>query len=107
MGARDSFQRHKTEFRIRQLSSLHKSISRFAQLSFLATSVMQFLFFRCTAERDLFFRHSAEREMYTLSDTLKNLSVDEVLETLGIHWYNPSKLTRGLMQAYVQCLTLT
>ena len=64
----------------------HKSISRFVQLSFLATSVMQLI--------------------YTLSDTLKNLSVDEVLETLGIHWYNPSKLTRGLMQAYVQCLTL-
>jgi transposase len=41
-----------------------------------------------------------------LPDTLKNLSIEEVLETLGIHWYNPSKLTRGLMQAYVQCQTL-
>jgi hypothetical protein len=44
----------------------HKSISRFVQLSFVATSVMQL--------------------MYSLSDTLKNLSIDEVLETLGIHW---------------------
>jgi hypothetical protein len=64
----------------------HKSISRFVQLSFVATSVMQL--------------------MYSLPDTLKNLSIEEVLETLGIHWYNPSKLTRGLMQAYVQCQTL-
>jgi len=46
----------------------HKSISRFVQLSFVATSVMQL--------------------MYSLPDTLKNLSIEEVLETLGIHWYN-------------------
>jgi len=52
----------------------HKSISRFVQLSFVATSVMQL--------------------MYSLADSIKNLSVEEVLETLGIHWYNPSKLTR-------------
>jgi hypothetical protein len=64
----------------------HKSISRFVQLSFVATSVMQL--------------------MYSLPDTLKNLSIEEVLETLGIHWYKPSKLTRGLMQAYIQCQTL-
>lgn len=63
-----------------------KSISRFVQLSFVATSVMQLI--------------------YTLTDTLKNVSVDEVLETLDIHWYSPSKLTRGLMQAYIQCQTL-
>jgi len=64
----------------------HKSISRFVQLSFVATSVMQL--------------------MYTLTDALKNVSVDEVLKTLGIYWYHPSKLTRGLMQAYIQCQTL-
>lgn len=64
----------------------HKSISRFVQLSFIATSVMQL--------------------MYTLTDALKNVSVDEVLKTLGIYWYKPSKLTRGLMQAYIQCQTL-
>jgi len=63
-----------------------KSISRFVQLSFVATSVMQL--------------------MYTLTDALKNVSVDEVLKTLGIYWYHPSKLTRGLMQAYIQCQTL-
>jgi len=44
--------------------------------------------------------------MYSLSDSIKNLSIEEVLETLGIYWYNPSKLTRGLMQAYIQCQTL-
>ena len=64
----------------------HKSISRFVQLSFVATSVMQL--------------------MYTLTDALKNVSVAEVLKTLGIYWYHPSKLTRGLMQAYIQCQTL-
>jgi hypothetical protein len=64
----------------------HKSISRFVQLSFVATSVMQLV--------------------YTLTDVIKNVSVDEVLKTLGIHWYKPSKLTRGLMQAYIQCQTL-
>ena len=65
---------------------LHKSISRFVQLTFVATSVMQL--------------------MYTLTDTLKHVSVEEVLETLGIYWYKPSKITRGLMQAYIQCQTL-
>ena len=64
----------------------HKSISRFVQLSFVATSIMQLI--------------------YSLSDSIKNLSADEVLETLGIYWYKPSKITRGLMQAYVQYLTL-
>jgi len=64
-----------------------KSICRFVQLSFVATSVMQL--------------------MYTLTDVIKNVSVDEVLKTLGIHWYKPSKLTRGLMQAYIQCQTLS
>jgi len=59
------------------------SISRFVQLSFVAMSVMQ-----------LFFNQS------TLS-----YNVDEVCETLGIHWYRPSKLTRGLMQAYLRYLS--
>jgi len=63
-----------------------KSIGRFVQLSFVATSVMQL--------------------MYTVTDVIKNVSVDEVLKTLGIHWYKPLKLTRGLMQAYIQCQTL-
>ena len=68
----------------------HKSISRFVQLSFVATSIMQLL--------------------STLTDVTRNVipvSVDEVLKTLGIHWYKPSKLTRGLMQVYIQCQTLS
>jgi len=59
------------------------SISRFVQLSFVSMSIMQ-----------LFFNQS------TLSH-----SVDEVCEALGIHWYRPSKLTRGLMQAYLRYLS--
>lgn len=57
------------------------SISKFVQLSFTAISVMQ-----------LFFNQSV------------SLNVDEVCQTLGIHWYRPSKLTRGLMQAYLRYL---
>ena len=59
------------------------SICRFVQLSFVAVSIMQ-----------LFFNHS-----------MLSLNVDEVCETLGIHWYCPSKLTRGLMQAYLRYLS--
>jgi len=59
------------------------SISRFVQLSFVAMSVMQ-----------LFFNQS-----------ILSHNVDEVCETLGIHWYRPSKLTRGLMQAYLRYLS--
>jgi len=62
------------------------SISRFVQLSFVAASVMQLL-----------FAHS---------QPMMNLDVDQVLKTLGIHWYHPSKLTRGLMQAYLRYLAL-
>lgn len=64
-----------------------KSIGRFVQLSFVATSIMQL--------------------MYTLADAIKNVSLNEVLKTLGIHWYKPTKLTRGLMQAYIQYQTLS
>ncbi len=59
------------------------SISRFVQLSFVSMSIMQ-----------LFFNQP------TLS-----YNVDEICETLGIHWYRPSKLTRGLMQAYLRYLS--
>ncbi|MGQ9608889.1 MAG: hypothetical protein ACUVWN_06295 [bacterium] len=34
-----------------------------------------------------------------------SISVDEVCQTLGIHWYKPSKLTRGLMQSYLRYLS--
>jgi len=59
------------------------SISRFVQLSFVAVSIMQ-----------MFFNQS-----------MLSHNVDEVCETLGIHWYRPSKLTRGLMQAYLRYLS--
>lgn len=58
------------------------SIGRFVQLSFLSMSVMQ-----------LFFNQRMSH------------NVDEICETLGIHWYRPSKLTRGLMQAYLRYLS--
>ncbi|HGJ65393.1 TPA: hypothetical protein ENS27_08395 [bacterium] len=58
------------------------SINRFVQLSFVSMSIMQ-----------LFFNQSMSH------------NVDEVCQTLGIHWYKPSKLTRGLMQAYLRYLS--
>ena len=68
-----------------QVSS-HLSISRFVQLSFVATSITQLLF-------------DNPQPMVTVS-------VDEICKTLDIHWYKPSKLTRGLMQAYIRYLWL-
>jgi len=62
------------------------SISRFVQLSFVAISVMQ-----------MFFNQSVIYNVETYN-------VDRIIETLGIHWYKPSKLTRGLMQAYLRYL---
>jgi hypothetical protein len=62
----------------------HTSISRFVQLSFIAASIVQLLF----------------------AQSMVNLSVDEVCDALGIHWYQPSKLTRGLMQAYLRYLAM-
>ena len=66
-----------------QVSS-HLSISRFVQLSFVAASITQLLF----------------------ANPQPMVNVDEVFKTLGIHWYKPSKLTRGLMQAYIRYLWL-
>jgi len=62
----------------------HLSISRFVQLSFVAASITQLLF----------------------ANPQVNVNIDEVSKTLGIHWYKPSKLTRGLMQAYIRYLWL-
>lgn len=59
-----------------------QSISRFVSLSFVSMSIMQLLYVQ----------------------SMVNVSVDEVCETLGIHWYRPSKLTRGLMQSYLRYL---
>lgn len=61
-----------------------KSISRLVQLSFVATSIIQWLFVQ---------------QRFAAS-----LNVDDVLKALGIHWYHPKKLTRGLMGAYLRYL---
>jgi hypothetical protein len=60
-----------------------KSINRFLQLSFVAASLTKLIF--------------SMPEM-----TEKQLSVEEVSEQLGIHWYKPKKLTQGLRVAYLQ-----
>ena len=62
-----------------------KSINRFVQLSFVAASVTKLVFFRFSS------RQASER-----------VSVKEVCEHLGIHWYHPKKLTQGLRVAYLQ-----
>ena len=62
-----------------------KSINRFVQLSFVAASLTKLIFY-------LPPREAADR-----------LSVKEVCEHLGIHWYSPKNLTQGdLRVAYLQ-----
>ena len=61
-----------------------KSINRFVQLSFVAASLTKLIFL-------LPSRHASDR-----------LSVKEVCEHLGIHWYHPRHLTQGLRVAYLQ-----
>ncbi len=61
-----------------------KSINRFVQLSFVAASLTKLIFLKgseCGSDR---------------------ISVKEVCEHLGIHWYHPKKLTQGLRVAYLQ-----
>ena len=61
-----------------------KSINRFVQLSCVAASLTKLIFL-------LPSRHASDR-----------VSVKEVCEHLGIHWYHPKKLTQGLRVAYLQ-----
>ena len=62
-----------------------KSINRFVQLSFVAASL---------DEVDL---------LSPVSGCFgSRLSVKEVCDHLGIHWYHPKKLTQGLRVAYLQ-----
>ena len=56
----------------------HKSINRWGQLSFVASCLTQWLF-------------------YTSGATEATLTVEQVCRELGINWYRPPKLTRGLM----------
>ena len=61
-----------------------RSINRFVQLSFVAASLTQLIFW------------------IQPRDASDRLSVKEVCEHLGIHWYHPKKLTQGLRVAYLQ-----
>ena len=61
-----------------------KSINRFVQLSFVAASLTKLIFYLPS------------------QDASDRLSVKEVCDHLGIHWYHPKKLTQGLRVAYLQ-----
>ncbi len=60
-----------------------KSINRFVQLSFVAASLTKLIFTLPNA-------------------TQKTISVQNVCQHLGIHWYRPRKLTQGLRVAYLR-----
>ena len=60
-----------------------KSINRFVQLSFVAASLTKLLFTTPKAPQ-------------------KRITVQEVCQHLGIHWYRPTKLTQGLRVAYLR-----
>ena len=62
-----------------------RSINRFVQLSFVAASLTKLIFVRSASPQG--------------SD---RLSVKEVCDHLGIHWYHPKQLTQGLRVAYLQ-----
>ena len=59
-----------------------KSINRLVQLSFLASCITQLIFNATCA-------------------TGSSITVEEVCRELGIDWYRPTKLTRGLMVQYL------
>ena len=63
----------------------HRSINRFVQLSFVASSLTQWLFYTPNAKDGA-------------------VTVDQVCRALGIDWYRPPKLTRGLMAKYLSAL---
>ncbi len=62
-----------------------KSINRLVQLSFVASCITQLLF-NTTSTRD------------------RSITVEQVCKALGIDWYRPRKLTRGLMVQYLGAL---
>ena len=65
-----------------------KSINRFVQLSFVAASLTKLIFTTPHAKQ-------------------KVISVREVRQHLGIHWYRPTKLTQGLRVAYLRSQIMT
>ena len=60
----------------------YRSINRFVQLSFVASCLTQWLFYTPDAKDGA-------------------IAVDQVCRALGIDWYRPPKLTRGLMREYL------
>ena len=60
----------------------HRSINRWVQLSFVASCLTQWLF-------------------YTSDAKGATITVEQVCQALGIDWYRPAKLTRGLMAKYL------
>ena len=63
----------------------HKSINRLVQLSFVASCITQWLFSTPNAKDGA-------------------ITVEQVCRALGIDWYRPTKLTRGLMAKYLAAL---
>ena len=64
-------------------------LNRFAQLSFVATSLTQLAWTETTTQT----------EQGTNSNDV-SVDLEDVLEALNMHWYKPKYLTRGLMSAY-------
>ena len=62
-----------------------KSISRWVQLSFVAVCLPQLVF-------------------TIIANTSQPITVERVCQELGIDWYRPKKLTRGLMVRYLRAL---
>ena len=63
----------------------HQSINRWVQLSFVASCLTQWLFYTPNAKDGA-------------------ITVEQVCRALGIDWYRPPKLTRGLMAKYLSAL---
>ncbi len=63
----------------------HQSINRLVQLSFVASCLTQWLFYTPDAKDGA-------------------ITIDQVCRALGIDWYRPTKLTRGLMAKYLSAL---
>ena len=72
-------------YQLRNRQGLH----RFAQLSFVATSLTQLAFTQTTTQE----------EQDTQVDDM-SVDLDDVLQILNMHWYKAKYITRGLMTAY-------
>ena len=69
-----------------------KSINRWVQLSFVASGTL--------SERSCL----TQLVFYTVSAIGSSITVEQVCRELGIDWYRPPKLTRGLMVQYLCAL---